>query len=150
MKTPTAEPTMKKINNRWYDENNNSWSANLETEESALAKSKTLISCSNCIDCRGCIDCRDCIDCSNCSGCSGCRGCSYCKTNPQRYVTPKIGSRNSQTSIYWTTNDDVQIICGCWKGNIDEFEKRVRKVHATTEHLQPYLKQIEIFKMLVL
>jgi hypothetical protein len=71
------------------------------------------------------------------------------KTNPQRYVTPKIGSRDSQTSIYWTNKDDVQIICGCWRGNIKDFEKRVKKAHAKTEHLQPYLKQIKIFKYLI-
>jgi hypothetical protein len=157
-------------NNLWYDENNNSWNANIETKESAQKKSNSLIYCSDCRgcsycrgcrDCRGCSDCSDCSncsDCSDCSGCSdcsdcsGCSDCSYCheiKSNPQRYVTPKIGSRNSQTSIYWTTKDDAQIICGCWKGNIVDFEKRVREVHAKTEHLHPYLKQIKIFKMLV-
>ena len=31
---------MKKIKNRWYDENQNSWNAYIETEESALIKSK--------------------------------------------------------------------------------------------------------------
>jgi hypothetical protein len=70
---------MKKLNGRWYDENNNSWNANFESKESALLKSKSL------------------IDCSDCSGCSY---CSDYKTNTQRYITPKIGSRNSQTSIY--------------------------------------------------
>jgi hypothetical protein len=119
---------MKKINNSWYDENNNSWNADVETEESAQVKSNTLI---------------------NCSGCSDCRGCSEIKTNPQRYTTPKIGSRNSQTSIYWTNKDDIQIICGCWIGNIKDFEKRVKEVHAKTKHLKPYLAQIKIFKMLV-
>jgi hypothetical protein len=71
------------------------------------------------------------------------------QTNPQRYITQKIGSRNSQTSIYWTNLNDVQIICGCWRGNIEEFEKSVNETHANTEHLQPYLKQIAIFKTLV-
>ena len=134
---------MKKLNGRWYDENNNSWNANFESKESALLKSKSLIGCSDCSGCSGCSGCSDCSYCSHCSYCS-----DY-KTNTQRYITPKIGSRNSQTSIYWTNKDDVQIICGCWRGNIDEFEKRVREVHANTEHLRPYLKQIEIFKYLV-
>jgi hypothetical protein len=134
---------MKLINNRWYDENNNSWNADIETEESSLKKSKSLIYCSDCSDCSYCSDCRGCSDCSYCRGCSG------IKSNPQRYVTPKIGSRNSQTSIYWTTKDDAQIICGCWRGNIADFKKRVKEVHAKTEHLNPYLKQIKIFKMLV-
>ena len=152
---------MKLINNRWYDENNNSWSAYIETKESSLKKSKSLRGCSYCSDCSDCRGCWDCSYCSDCSYCWDCRGCSYCnycsycsycsgiKSNPQRYTTPKIGSRNSQTSIYWTNKDDVQIICGCWRGNIEDFEKRVKEVHEKTEHLQPYLKQIKIFKMLI-
>jgi len=179
---------MKQINNKWIDENNNFWSANIETEESATKKSSTLINCSNCSDCSYCSNCSYCSGCSycsDCSGCSGCSGCSYCsrcsycsgcsncsycsgcsgcfgcsrcsdcsgcsdyKNNPQRYITPFIGRRNSQTSIYWTNKEDVQIICGCWKGTIEEFEKRVKEVHAETEHLKPYLEQVEIFKMLV-
>ena len=66
-----------------------------------------------------------------------------------RYLTPIVGSRSSQTTIYWTNKDDTQIVCGCWKGNLLEFEKQVKEVHANTEYLQPYLKQIEIMKMLV-
>ena len=155
---------MKKINNRWVDENNNTWNAETETEESALKKSQSLINCSYCSDCSRCSDCSDCLGCSYCSDCSRCSDCSHClycsrclgcsdcsdyKETPQRYVTPKIGSRNSNTTIYWTSRKDVQIVCGCWKGNIAEFEKRVVEVHSTTEHLQSYLKQIEIFKYLV-
>ena len=131
---------MKKSNDRWYDENNNSWDAAIETKDSALAKSKRLI------------DCRGCSYCSDCRGCSYCSYCSYCsdyQSNPQRYITPKVGSRNSQTSIYWTTKEDVQIFCGCWRGDIVKFEERVKKVHGESIHLQPYLKQIELFKMLV-
>ena len=140
---------MKNINNRWVDENNNSWNADFETEESALKKSQSLINCHNCSYCSGCSYCSACSECSRCSECSGCSACSGYKTNPQRYVAPRIGSRNSNTTIYWTSRKDVQIVCGCWKGNIAEFEKRVVEVHSTTEHLQSYLKQIKIFKYLV-
>jgi hypothetical protein len=186
---------MKLINNRWVDDNNNSWDADFESEESSILKSKSLSYCSYCSDCSGCSGCsycrdcrdcsdcsgcsycrdcsdcsdcsycrdcsdcsycRDCRDCSDCSGCSYCRdcsGCSYCrdcseiKSNPQRYVTPRIGSRNSQTSIYWTSKEDIQIICGCWRGNIQEFEKRVKEVH-TGKYLTDYMNQIKIFKYL--
>ena len=128
---------MKKINDRWYDENNNSWNCDFETEESALIKSKSLIGCSYCSDC------------SDCSRCSGCSDCSGYKTNAQRYITPKVGSRNSQTSIYWTNKEDVQIICGCWRGNIEQFEQRVKEVHGDNEYGKAYMEQIKIFKMLV-
>ena len=49
---------MKKLiekDNRFYDENNNSWSKNNETIESATKKSILLENCSDCSDCRGCV-----------------------------------------------------------------------------------------------
>jgi hypothetical protein len=77
---------MNKVNDRWVDKNNNSWSSVFNTEEQALKKSATLIGC------------RDCSGCSYCSGCSGCSDCSYCRgcsEQPQVYRTKNIGSRNS-------------------------------------------------------
>ena len=62
---------LRKRNNRWYDENNNSWI----TEESATQYSPTL---TNCYDCRGCSNCSSCRDCYNCSYCSSCSNCSSC------------------------------------------------------------------------
>jgi hypothetical protein len=116
---------MKKINNRWYDENNNSWSAHYETEESARIKSDSLRNCSNCYD------------------------CSDFKTNPQRYVTGKIGSRNAQTTFYW--NEELnQVICGCFNGTLEEIEARVKAVHKNNEqHLNEYLKEIDKVKYLM-
>jgi hypothetical protein len=60
--------------------------------------------CSDCIDCRGCSDCsycmgcRGCSDCSYCMGCSDCSDCSNFNYNPQRIISPVIGSRNDQTT----------------------------------------------------
>ena len=50
-----------KRDDRWYDENDNSWS----TEESATQFSPTLTNCISCRDCRWCNDCSNCIDCSD-------------------------------------------------------------------------------------
>lgn len=188
-------------NNRYYDENNNSWSCELETMESAELKSKSLVNCfdcrdcidcSNCRDCRRCSDCRSCIDCSSCidcrdcsdcsycrdcsscrdcidciycrscsccldcsdcrscSDCLDCRSCSYFKNNPQKYTTKRIGSRNSQTNFYWNTKDDIQVVCGCFRGNLEEFEAKVKKTHGENEHAINYLKEIEKVKLLLL
>ena len=138
------------INNRWVDENNNSWSADIETKESARNKSESLIDCRSCSDCSYCSDCCSCRNCRNCRNCRDCSDCSDYKSNPQRYVTENIGSRHAQTTIYWTSKDDVQIICGCWKGNIEEFEKQVMETHGPVSvYTAQYAKQIEIFKYLV-
>jgi len=66
--------TITKINNRWYDENNNSWLS----EEAATQYSPTLTNCRDCRGCSNCDDCSYCDDCSNCSGCSTCGGCINC------------------------------------------------------------------------
>jgi len=110
---------MKKINDHWVDENNNSWGLQYSKEE-ALKKSKSLI---------------------NCSGCSDCSGCSRCfdfNSNPFRFFIQNIGSRQAETKIYWDCFGNTQIICGCFKGNIFEFMKKVLKTHKENEHYIRY------------
>ena len=158
------------VSNRFVDEFNNSWSSIFEDIDSATKKSESLMNCRDCRDCRDCSycgscsdcsDCGSCSDCSNCHDCSDCldcRNCRYCRdcsscsgflVNPMMYRTPKIGSRNSNTVVYWTNKEDSQVICGCFRGNIEQFKEKVLNVHSQTEHLQPYLKQIEIMEYLI-
>ena len=67
---------------------------------------------------------------------------------PQIYITPKIGSRNAQTTFYWL-DGNVQVICGCFRGNLEQFEAKVRKVHSDTKHCTDYLNEIEKVKYLM-
>ena len=138
---------------RWYDENGNSWSSKIETEESAQKKSESLINCSYCSDCSDCRDCRYCRYCRNCINsinCSDCSDCSDYKINPQRYVSDFIGSRKSQTYVYWINKEDMQIICGCFKGNLIEFKEKVEKTHANNEqYLNEYRKLIKQIEFLI-
>jgi len=43
----------------------------------------------------------------------------------------------------------VQVVCGSFRGNLEQFKEKVLKVHEDTEHLQPYLKQIEVMEFLI-
>ena len=94
---------MKKVNNRWVDDNNNSWDCDLFSKEKALQFSKTMISCIGCIncsDCSYCSDCSGCSDCINCSGCSGCSDCSGCRDKKvERENDWKIEKVNKQKVI---------------------------------------------------
>jgi hypothetical protein len=130
---------MKKENGYYIDDQGNKWSVNYETEKSAQKKSKSLITCRGC---RGCSDCKDCSYCSNCNGCNLCNGF---EENPQRITSPKIGSRNDQTTVYWTDKKDL-VVCGCFKGNLKEFEERVKEVHKDTEFERQYLLLIDQVK----
>jgi len=112
---------MEKVNNDWTDDNNNRWDCNIYTELEAEALSKILVNCSDCSD---------------------------CKTSPQIYRTALIGSRNEVT-IFYLNEGIIQVVCGCWKSNLEEFEKRVKDVYEEgNEHRITYLKEIERVKVL--
>jgi len=164
----------KQTENHWVI-GTNKWSVVTYTKEEAEMYSRTLIDCSNCINCRNCIgcinctccrycsDCRDCTDsigcrgCSNCSDCTDCSICSYCdkcskcsycidfKTNPERITSPILGSRDSQTTFYWN-NEKEQIVCGCYKGTLEEFEEKIKETHGDNEFAQGYFKWIDAIK----
>jgi hypothetical protein len=140
----------KQTENHWVI-GTNKWSVVNYTKEQAEMHSRNLINCSYCIDCLGCIDCIDCIDCINCSYCIDCLGCikcSYCidfKTNPERITSPILGSRDSQTTFYWN-NEKEQIVCGCFKGTLLEFEEKIKETHGDNEFAQGYLKWIDAVK----
>ncbi len=68
--------TITKRDDRWYDENDNSWLS----EEAATLYSPTLTSCYNCSNCSYCDDCSNCSNCSNCSDCYSCIDCSSCSS----------------------------------------------------------------------
>ena len=110
--------------------------------------------CRNCSDCRNCSycsycrDCRNCRDCSYCRGCSYCSGCSDCSENPQRYTTAKIGSRNSNTTFYWI-KDVVQVVCDCFRGNLQEFEDKVKATYGRKKFGLQYTKEIKKVKYLI-
>jgi len=136
---------MKQLNGYWIGKNGNKWSTSLFDEEGAT---KAEMSCRNCQDCRNCQycqdcqycrDCRDCQDCRNCRNCQYCQYCQYCQDcrdftkDPDRLVINNIGSRSGVISIYWYC-DMIQVVCGCFRGSLLEFEKAVIKTHGDNEH----------------
>ena len=158
---------MELINNYWTDENNNRWNSEIYTKERAEKYSNSLINCNNCRDCRDCRDCsycrncrncrdssycsycRNCRNCSDCSYCRDCSDCSYCqnfKENPEKITSPKIGSRSEQTTFYFT-KDHEQIVCGCFTGTMQEFEKEVFEKHENTKYFSEYFNWISAVKV---
>lgn len=69
---------IKKVNNFWVDENNNSWECEKTTKKQAILYSKSLKNCQDCAECVNCSDCKDCIDCLNCKNCIKCYDCNNC------------------------------------------------------------------------
>ncbi|HUU89387.1 MAG TPA: hypothetical protein VMX17_16765 [Candidatus Glassbacteria bacterium] len=113
--------------------------------------------CSNCSHCSDCYNCSDCSDCSDCSHCSDCYNCSYCsdcsdcsdfKDNPMRYTGTNIGSKKSQTTAYWK-KEKTLVVCGCWKGTLEEFKERVKEVHGDNQYGKEYEQYIKIVKAII-
>lgn len=49
-----------------------------------------------------------------------------------------IGSRDDVSTFFRTKDKEIFVKCGCFKDNIDEFEKQVQKVHGDDKHGRVY------------
>ena len=103
--------------------------------------------CSYCDDCTNCCNCKYCFDdeeCNDCDNSGKAKEYSHNKKRPQIYVTGEIGSRHKTTCFYWTSEKDMRITCGCFMGNLDEFERAVLETHEHNEVFRnQYLDEIK-------
>lgn len=103
--------------------------------------------CNNCIECRANSGCSDCSYCHSCINCIDCRSCHYCSNfdrDPQRIVGPLMGSRNDTPTVYWLEVGKEQCVVGCFRGDLNELEKKVKYTHKDNpKHLNDYLQWIE-------
>ena len=58
-----------------------------------------------------------------------------------------FGSANRHTHAYLTKDNKVEITCGCFKGSIEEFEKKVEKTHSGTVYEKQYKGIINVIKI---
>ena len=58
-----------------------------------------------------------------------------------------FGSSNRHTHAYLTSDNTVEITCGCFRGSIGEFEKRVKNIHAGTVYENQYNAIINVIKI---
>ena len=58
-----------------------------------------------------------------------------------------FGSANRHTHAYLTKDNKVEITCGCFKGSIEEFEKKVEETHSGTVYEKQYKAIINIIKI---
>jgi hypothetical protein len=57
-----------------------------------------------------------------------------------------IGSRNGFTTFFRVKTNQIHVVCGCFLGSIEEFEKAVDKAHAGTKHERTYKLAIQLAK----
>lgn len=103
--------------------------------------------CYYCGDCYGCIACFYSNYCDSCTNCEYCFGCRSFSSTPSSYTTHNIGSRISKTRFYSgeiSGRITVQVVCGCFKGDLEDFERAVMKTHANNEICRTqYLNEIQ-------
>ena len=58
-----------------------------------------------------------------------------------------FGSCNLHTHAYKTKGNKVEITCGCFRGNLEEFEKKVEETHKGTIYEKQYKAIINLIKI---
>ena len=58
-----------------------------------------------------------------------------------------FGSCNRHTHAYKTKGNKVEITCGCFRGNIEEFERKVEETHSGTIYEKQYKAIINLIKI---
>ena len=54
-----------------------------------------------------------------------------------------IGSRDDYTTFFRNAKGEIKVICGCFKGTIDSFLKKVEEVHSIDKHGITYRLEID-------
>ena len=57
-----------------------------------------------------------------------------------------IGSRGGFTTFFRTKSLEIGVTCGCFRGNIQEFAKKVEETHGGNDHARRYAAAIELAK----
>ena len=58
-----------------------------------------------------------------------------------------FGSANRHTHAYLTKEGTVEVTCGCFRGSIEEFEKKVEETHRGTIYEKQYKAVINLIKI---
>ena len=57
-----------------------------------------------------------------------------------------LGSHNRSASFFKCKDGHIHVLCGCFDGNLDEFENKVKKEHGNSKYAKEYLGFIEVVK----
>ena len=69
--------------------------------------------------------------------------------NEHYLVVGAIGSRKDFTTFFRSKNLEICVTCGCFRGNIDEFAKKVKQTHGENKYAKQYMAAIEMAKVCI-
>ena len=58
-----------------------------------------------------------------------------------------IGSRHDTTTFFRTRDNQIMVTCGCFRGTLDEFLKKVKETHGDNKYAQEYRLAAELAKV---
>lgn len=57
-----------------------------------------------------------------------------------------VGSRNGTTTFFACKDKKIRVVCGCFFGDLEEFEKAIKSTHSDNQYAKVYLLSIEMAK----
>lgn len=57
-----------------------------------------------------------------------------------------LGSHNRSASFFKCKDGHIHVLCGCFDGNLDEFENKVKEEHSNSKYAKEYLGFIEVVR----
>ena len=58
-----------------------------------------------------------------------------------------LGSENRNTTFFKCKDGHIHVSCGCFSGNIEEFENKVKETHGDNKYAKEYLACIQVAKI---
>ena len=58
-----------------------------------------------------------------------------------------LGSENRNTTFFKCKDGHIHVSCGCFSGNIEEFENKVKETHGDNKYAKEYLACIQVVKI---
>lgn len=77
------------------------------------------------------------------------RGNTQISCNTHWVCVGPVGSRGGYTTFARTESHDINVSCGCFCGNVEQFTARVRYVHGDNEHARAYMKAVELAEVYI-
>ena len=71
---------------------------------------------------------------------------TWVKKSTHLFQLGALGSRNEFTTFFRVKTNKIHVVCGCFLGSIEDFEKAVAVTHAGTKHERIYKLAIELAK----
>ena len=58
-----------------------------------------------------------------------------------------LGSFNRNTTFFKCKDGHIHVSCGCFSGNLEEFENKVKETHGNSKYAKEYLACLEVIKI---